>query len=204
MRALSGTNWNGRPSSESAVSRPCTHKPTDSRARVASAVANNPEFHLENLLRHLVDGGVDFVVVGGVAVVVQSTPRFTEDLDISYALDHDNLDRLGDVLMNLGARLRAVDEDLPFIPDGRTLRHTRLLTLTTSEGDLDLLAEPDGSPGYAALRRRANRIDIEGVTVMLASIEDLIAMKQAAGRPKDLVDIESLEIARARMRRSRN
>jgi hypothetical protein len=200
MRASSGTNWNERPSSESAVSKPCTHKLTDSRAQVASAVANSPEFRLESLLRHLVDGGVDFVVVGGVAVVVQSTPRFTGDLDISYALDHDNLDRLGDVLMKLGARLRAVDEDLPFVPDGRTLRHARLLTLTTSEGDLDLLAEPDGSPGYSALSRRANRIDIEGVTVMLASIEDLIAMKQAAGRPKDLVDIESLEIARERTR----
>ena len=61
-------------------------------------MANNPEFHLESLLRHLVQGGVDFVVIGGVAVVLQSTPRFTGDLDISYALDHENLDRLGDVL----------------------------------------------------------------------------------------------------------
>jgi hypothetical protein len=100
----------------------------------------------------------------------------------------------------LEARLRMVDDDLPFIPDARTLRHTMPLTLTTSEGDLDLLAEPDGSPGYAALLRRANRLDIDGINVMVASIEDLIAMKQAAGRPKDLVDIESLEIARERMR----
>jgi hypothetical protein len=164
-------------------------------------VVNNPEFHLEKLLRHLVEGGVDFVVVGGVAVVIQSTPRFTGDLDISYALDHENLDRLGGVLTKLGARLRMTDEDLPFIPDGRTLRRAMLLTLTTSEGDLDLLAEPDGSPGYTAMRRRATHVDIEGVTVMVASIDDLIAMKQAAGRPKDLVDIESLEIARERMKR---
>jgi hypothetical protein len=161
-------------------------------------MANSPEFRLENLLRHLVDGEVDFVVIGGVAVVIQSTPRFTEDLDISYALDQDNLNRLGDVLTKLGARLRTVDEDLPFIPDGRTLKHTVLLTLTTSEGDLDLLAEPDGSPGYAAMCRRAARIDVEGITVMVASIDDLIAMKRAAGRPKDHMDIESLEVARER------
>jgi len=93
-----------------------------------------------------------------------------------------------------------VEEELPFIPDGRTLRRAMLLTLRTSEGDLDLLAEPDGSPGYPAMRRRAITMDIDGVAVLVASIEDLIAMKRAAGRPKDLVDIESLEIARERMR----
>ncbi|MGC2372528.1 MAG: nucleotidyl transferase AbiEii/AbiGii toxin family protein [Solirubrobacteraceae bacterium] len=162
---------------------------------------SEPEFHLECLLRHLVDGEVDFVVVGGVAVVLQASPRFTKDLDISYSLDHDNLDRLGETLIDLGARLRTIEEDLPFVPDGHTLRHTQILTLTTREGDLDLLAEPDGSPGYAALRRRATRVDLDGVEVMIASIEDMLAMKQAAGRPQDLVDIESLEIARERMRR---
>ncbi|HEX4838172.1 MAG TPA: nucleotidyl transferase AbiEii/AbiGii toxin family protein [Solirubrobacteraceae bacterium] len=153
------------------------------------------------MLRLLVEGGVDFVVVGGVAVIVQSTPRLTGDLDISYASDHENLDRLGEVLIKLGARLRMINEDVPFVPDGRTLRRTALLTLTTSEGSLDLLAEPDGSPGYAVLRERAVPMDVDGVTVPVASIDDLIAMKRAAGRPKDLIDIESLEVARERMRR---
>jgi hypothetical protein len=163
-------------------------------------VASNPEFHLERLLRHLVDGGVDFVVVGGVAVVVQSTPRFTGDLDIAYALGGDNLERLGNVLVSLKAQLRGIDGDVPFVADGRTLAKTRLLTLTTSEGNLDLLAEPDGSPEYAILRRRASRIDVDGIEVLIASIDDLIAMKQTVGRPKDLIDLESLEIARDRSR----
>ena len=74
----------------------------------------------------------------------------------------------------------------------------RLLTLRTGEGDIDLLVNPDGAPSYGALRRRADRMDLDGLAVAVASIEDLIAMKRAAGRPQDLVDLESLELARRR------
>jgi hypothetical protein len=159
---------------------------------------DQPGFRLHSLLRRLTEGGVSFVIVGGVAVVLQASPRFTRDLDICYATTHDNLERLGGVLVDLRAMLRGVDEDLPFSPDARTLQRTQTLTLTTSEGDIDLLVDPDGSPGYAALRRKADRMDLDGLTVAVASIEDLIAMKRAAGRPQDLVDLESLEIARRR------
>ncbi len=171
---------------------------------MTSGVATSgPEFALSRLLRRLVDAAVDFVVVGGVAVVVQASPRFTKDLDICYSTEQANLDRLGAVLTELGARLRGVEHDVPFVPDGLTLRRTQMLTLTTRDGDLDLLVDPDGSPGYEGLRRNASRVDLEGSTVFVASIEDLIAMKRAAGRPQDLLDLESLEIARRRMRRGR-
>lgn len=159
-----------------------------------------PEFNLRALLQRLTDGGVDFVVVGGVAVIVQASPRFTKDLDICYDLAQENLDRLGAVLVELGAKLRAIDEDLPFVPDGRTLLRTQILKLTTPDGGLDLLVNPDGAPSYAALRRHASEVDIEGITVRIASIDDLIAMKTAAGRPQDLVDLESLRVARRRTR----
>jgi hypothetical protein len=152
------------------------------------------------LLEHLVHAGIDFVVIGGVAVIVQGSPRFTKDLDICYATEPANLDRLGELLVGLDARLRGVDEDLPFIPDARTLSQVAMLTLTTREGDIDLLSDPPGSPGYAALKRHASRVDLDGNVVLVASIDDLIAMKTAAGRPQDLVDLESLEIARRRLR----
>lgn len=159
-----------------------------------------PELRLHELLQRLTEREVDFVVVGGVAVILQASPRLTKDLDICYAQEQANLDRLGAVLIELGARLRGVDEDLPFVPDGRLLRQTQILTLTTVDGGLDLLVEPDGSPGYPALRRRADQIDVDGIVVRVASVEDLIAMKRAAGRPQDLVDLESLELARRRRR----
>jgi hypothetical protein len=158
-----------------------------------------PEFQLRVLLERLTEGGVDFVIVGGVAVIMQASPRFTKDLDICYDLAQENLDRLGAVLVGLEAKLRTVDEDLPFVPDGRTLGQTQILTLTTPNGGIDLLVEPDGAPSYAVLRRHASEADIEGIVVRIASIDDLLAMKRAAGRPQDLIDIESLEIARRRI-----
>lgn len=137
-------------------------------------------------------------MIGGVAVVVQGSPRFTQDLDISYATDTENLERLGEMLVELGARLRGVEEEVAFVAGARTLRGTGMLTLTTRDGDIDLLADPPGSPGYASLRRKATAIELHGDTVLIASIEDLIAMKEATARPQDLADIESLEVAKRR------
>jgi hypothetical protein len=163
---------------------------------------DQPNLRLSALLRRLTDGQVDFVVVGGVAVIMQGASRFTKDLDICYSTEPQNLDRLGIVLMSLKARLRGVEEDVPFIPDGRTLRHTQILTLTTPDGNLDLLVKPDGSPSYTALRTRASQVDLDGLTVRIASVDDMIAMKRASARAQDLVDLESLEIARRRQRSS--
>lgn len=105
--------------------------------------------------------------------------------------------------MALGARLRGVTDDVPFVPDGRILRRTRVLTLDTPDGMLDVLAAPDGSPPYESLRERAIRADLDGIEVQVASLDDLIAMKKAAGRPKDLVAVEELE-AIQRLQRERD
>lgn len=163
-------------------------------------MANLPDFRPTSLLGALTRAEVDFVVIGGVAVVLQASPRFTRDLDICHALDTDNLERLGGLLVSLDAKLRGVDEDVPFMPDARTLRQAQALTLTTREGNLDLLVDPPGSPGYAALRRRADVFDLDGAAVRVASLEDLLSMKRAASRPQDEIDVESLEIARSRLR----
>jgi hypothetical protein len=166
-------------------------------------VANWPDFRPAELIGALVGAGIDFVVIGGVAVVIQASPRFTRDLDISYATDTANLEKLGALLVALDATLRGVEENLPFTPDARTLRHAQLLTLTTRDGDLDLLVDPPGSPGYPALRRHADIVDLDGYSVRVASLEDLIEMKRAAGRPQDDADLESLEVARSRIRGTR-
>jgi len=166
-------------------------------------VASWPDFRPAALIAELVRAEVDFVVIGGVAVVVQGSPRFTRDLDISYATDTANLERLGTLLVALDATLRDVDADVPFTPDARTLRGTQMLTLTTREGDLDLLVDPPGSRGFRSLRRHADIVDLDGNSVRIASLEDLIEMKRAAGRPQDAVDVESLELVRSRIRGTR-
>ncbi|MGA2455178.1 MAG: nucleotidyl transferase AbiEii/AbiGii toxin family protein [Solirubrobacteraceae bacterium] len=158
-------------------------------------MASQPEYHPAALVQALVDGGVDFVIVGGVAVVLQAMPRFTKDLDICYSTAQDNLDALGSVLVGLKARLRGIPETVPFVPDGSTLRRTQMLCLTTPVGDVDLLVDPDGAPDYDTLHQRASVMELSGRSVRIASIEDLLGMKRAAGRPQDLADIESLEVA---------
>lgn len=152
-----------------------------------------PDFSARRLLARLAATGVDFVVVGGIAAIAHGSVHFTDDLDITYAPDTENLERLGRLLVDIDARLRGVAEEVPFVPDGRTLRRTRVLTLSSPLGPVDLLAQPDGSPVYEHLRARATEAVIEGLVVPVASLDDLIAMKKAAGRPKDLVAVEELE-----------
>jgi predicted nucleotidyltransferase len=155
-----------------------------------------PDFEPTALLKVLAEHRVDFVVIGGIAAIAHGSARLTQDLDVSYATDRDNLKALGQALISLGARLRGIDEDVPFIPDEQTLRRTSLLTLDTTAGPLDLLAHPEGAPPYDELRKHAQRITLASIPVLIASIDDLIAMKLKARRQKDLIDVEELEAIR--------
>lgn len=165
--------------------------------------AEFPELEAEEMLRRLTAGGVDFVVIGGIALVLLGSPRMTRDLDIVFAPDDANLDALGRVLLDLDARLRNVDEDVPFVPDGATLKNVHLLTLATSVGWFDVHRSVDGAPPYPELRRNAERCDLGEFSVLVASPDDMIAMKQAAGRPQDLIDVETLAAIKRLRRRLR-
>lgn len=158
------------------------------------------QFRPTPLLRKLIDRGVDFVVVGGIAMVLQGSARYTGDLDICYATDKTNLEALGEVLIELGATLHGVPERVPFVPDARTLHQTMILTLDTADGKIDLLVEPAGSPHYVLLKDRATEATLDRLSFRIASLDDLESMKRAAGRPKDLIDLEEIEVIR-RLRR---
>lgn len=159
------------------------------------------EFRVDNLLATLNAHGVDYVVVGGIAATLLGSSHDTFDLDICPATDPGNLKSLGRALEELDARLRGVEEAVPFVPDDRTLAHVEVLTLETSAGNLDILVRPDASPPYESLRRRAERKDLGNFSVLVASIDDLIAMKEAADRPKDRIVVEELEAVRQLRRR---
>ncbi|MBA2505435.1 MAG: nucleotidyl transferase AbiEii/AbiGii toxin family protein [Thermoleophilaceae bacterium] len=155
---------------------------------------STPAFSPRALLARLVKGGVDFVVIGGVAVFLHGYERATKDLDITYARDPANLEALAAVLAELEPRLRGAPEDMPFIADARTLRQMEILKLVTNEGELDLLAAPSGSPPYATLKKHSVLQEtVDGIVYRACSLDDLLAMKRAAGRLRDLADIEELE-----------
>jgi len=157
------------------------------------SAAERPPLDAEELLRRLTRRGVDFVVIGGIAAVLHGSARATFDLDIAFAPDRPNLDALGSLLTELRAKLKGVAEDVLFVPDASTLRRMAVLTMTTPLGELDAMTRPPGAPAYGTLRRRAERYDLGDFTVPVASLEDLIAMKRAAGRRKDLADVDELE-----------
>jgi hypothetical protein len=126
-------------------------------------------------------------------MVMHGSARLTQDLDIAYSADPTNLDVLGAALQEVHARLRGVPEEVPFVPDGRTLQRTMILTLETDDGPIDLVAQPPGAPPYQELRARATLVEIDGIAVPVASLQDLERMKKAAGRPKDQLDLQELE-----------
>ena len=144
-------------------------------------------------LELLAERGVRFVVIGGVAARLHGSNVITGDLDICYARDDENLERLAQVLAGLGARLRGAPGDIRFLLDAKTLRKGDHFMFTTRMGPLDILGTPAGMPGgYEALERGAEEFDLEGISVKVASIDDLITMKRSAGRPKDLRMVEEL------------
>jgi hypothetical protein len=152
-------------------------------------------FRVRSLLRVLVEHGVDFVVVGGIAGIARGSAYMTQDLDIAYARDPDNLRRLAAALAQLDARLRGAPEEVPFLLDAESLRQGAHFTFETASGPLDILDRPDGSPPYEELKRRAGEpLDVDGLPVLVASLDDLIAMKEATGRPRDSVVASELRM----------
>jgi hypothetical protein len=153
--------------------------------------------------RTLVKHGVRFVVIGGFAGRLWGSPAVTNDLDICYARDRENLVRLAAALKELKARLRGVGEDVPFRLDARTLEAGDHFTFETRAGNLDILGFPAGSGGFDRLVRTSAELEIDkGLRVRVASVEDLIQMKRAAGRPKDLIEVEILSALQEEMEKA--
>lgn len=144
------------------------------------------------LIRLLTEAEVEFVVIGGLAVISHGHVRATVDLDVCYARTPENHARLVRALSTLKPHLRGAPPELPFLWDAQTLRNGLNFTLTTTMGDLDLLGEVTGLGGYGDVVLNADSIDLYGARVRILSLADLIRSKAAAGRAKDLVDLEAL------------
>lgn len=139
---------------------------------------------VECLDRH----GVGYVIIGGVAAMLQDVPiPETLDVDVVPERKECNLRKLARALTEMEARLRVSDdpEGVAIPLDERTFRNVSTLPFVTRFGPLDILFEPAGAPAYEQLSGDAVSLERYGVEVAVASVEDLITMKRATGREKD-------------------
>jgi hypothetical protein len=140
------------------------------------------------VLRTLAAHQVRFVVIGGYAAVMHGSAMYTADADITPDPDPANLRRLCAALHDVNARLRTVDDPdgIEFSCDEHFLARLNMLHLVTAHGDFDLSFRPAAfSNGYAELVDRAEPFDVGGFMVQVASLDDIIRSKEAAGRAKD-------------------
>jgi len=144
-------------------------------------------------VRGLTDSGVRFVVVGGVAAAAHGSAHLTDDLDICYDTAPDNLKRLARLLAGWRAYPRGIEPGLPFIMDVQTLRQAPMLTLTTSQGLLDVMDVVKGVGDYAKCVAASEETAVDTVRFRLLTLPALIRAKRAAGRRKDLDHLIELE-----------
>jgi Nucleotidyl transferase of unknown function (DUF2204) len=157
-------------------------------------VSDVPErpLDLRELFRVLAEHGVDYLVIGGVAAQVHGRRRTTKDLDVSPAPDLENLERLAAALVALDAHAIEGGPNAP-TPTPEQLHFAPVVPpLATQYGELHIVNEVPGATAYAGMRTRSLTIDLDGTPVQIVGVDDLIRMKQAAGRPSDIEDIEAL------------
>lgn len=160
----------------------------------------------EPLLAALVNGAVEFIVVGGYAVAAHGFPRATKDIDICPNPSPENLARLADVLEKLEARAIGFEEfeaEFELRPDSEGLAGGGNWTLLTKFGRLDVMQHLDGlgvdGGGWAELGPQAIPRTFLGHECLFCSYLDLIRMKQASARPQDLIDIQNMKAARSEL-----
>ncbi len=148
---------------------------------------------IESAVDSLVEHQVEFVIVGGVAIIAHGVPYATFDLDFCYAQTTGNLKKIVAALDSFKPRLRDFPKDLPFVWDERTLQNGTNFTLETSLGDIDLLGEVAGVGSYIEVFNHSEIMKLFDYEVRILSLKNLIEAKKAAGRPKDLFILPQLE-----------
>lgn len=159
------------------------------------------ELDAEAILRALVERQVDFIVIGGLAVAAHGYIRGTKDVDIVPNPVRENLARLYEALVALGAEPIETDdfrpEEIPVAFDVDGLAHGGNWALRTLRGRVDILQWAAGFESYETLSARALALELPDVgRVFFAGYGDLVAMKEAAGRPQDREDLQRLREAR--------
>lgn len=156
-----------------------------------SADERNEPLDAERIFAALGAHDVDYVVIGGLAVQTHGHTRMTNDVDLIPEPDRANLGRLAAALRSVGgAVLNAGHESLEI--SASMLPRATIWQITTRHGDIDVLHDAPGAGSYEQLRQRALVIELGALRVQVAGRDDLIRMKLARGRARDLADVAAL------------
>jgi predicted nucleotidyltransferase len=158
------------------------------------------DLDIRGLLQELAREGVDFLIIGGVAVGYHGHVRATKDVDVVPSPDSTNLERLARVLGRLEATVEGAEEfeagELPDPLDPEVLSKGGNWVLSTRLGRIDVMQWIGDHPLWEKLSPAAIEDEIGGLTIKVVSYDDLVALKELAGRPEDLTDLQRLRAAR--------
>lgn len=136
---------------------------------------------------------IEFIVVGGVAAALHGSSFVTQDLNLVYSRQLQNIERLAAALQPHAPYLRGAPPGLPFQWDTATIRNGLNFTLTTNLGAIDFMGEIAGGGTYEQLLPYTQTVAGFGLTFQIVTLHKLIALKRAAGRPKDLTAAAELQ-----------
>jgi len=162
----------------------------------------NAGFDPLRLLETLVAHNVEFIVIGQIAAVLHGHPETTVDLDILPRHVLVNAERLAEALRSLHAtHAGTTTTDDPIVADDQDFIGWReVRSFDTDAGRIDVVPVAAGIGSFDDTRREAIEVDLDGFVVLAASLDAIIASKEAAGRPKDLRRLPSLREFRDRLR----
>lgn len=148
---------------------------------------------IKPVIQSLASREVDFVIIGDVAIHAYSSAYLTDDFDLCYSRETENLKKIVDALAPFKPRFRDFPKALPFVWDERTLQSGTNFTLETGIGDIDLLGEVAGVGDFQSVKDNSELVNFYGFEVSILTIDALIEAKKAAGRTKDLLILPELE-----------
>jgi hypothetical protein len=146
---------------------------------------------LETLLDHLLDNRVELILVGGLAAITYGAPITTSDLEIVHRRTPDNVNRLVNALLAIGARYRGTDAVLR--PSAAVLLGPGHSLLSTRLGPIDVLGAIDGGRDYDGLLPETHELALEGRRVRVPELATIVAIKRASGHPRDMYMLPVLE-----------
>ena len=150
----------------------------------------------DQLLRRLAEAEARFVLVGGLALGARGVVRGTKDIDIVVDPDPANLKLIAEVAVAAGGHVQRGEALLGgAFSIAAEMASGEQVAIETNLGRLDVVQGLEGIPSFTELRARATEAEVLGVTVAVCSAADLRAMKLAAGRGQDLLDVENLDAA---------